>query len=293
MKSTRISVVIVTALALSLSSCSQFSGLGDDLKKLAPGVSYQAQAPTLPVTEPGGENAQPASMEDTEVNRKNVALAVEKFYTSIAQFSVADDNELLEVEKNPGQYARIKTEQQAGVQFVTGEDGKDIEDVVSELSPEKLDELIQYNERFNPEAEYSNFYDLNPVQKVVSQMMLGDYKTLFNYQYRLHKIDTPTKFTLDPSRMIFRDNDIIVNVPAGMVINQGEISIDYLPLRVIISDGRYVVDVFNCALLNYSPINFRTLFMGEKTPDTDAAEIVDETLTRAWKTTPAGAGLGR
>lgn len=296
---------LVCSVAMSgalVSGCSQLESLSDGFKEALSEAATPSveQEPALPVEKPNiDDNVNISSMADTPENRDLIARVVEAYYADIAEFRAEDEKELKSVQKEPSQYARIKSEEKIGKKLLV-QDGQDIEEAVESLPPEEIDTINGYNDRFNPrnvDHPATNFKDLQGAQKAIAQMFLGDQKMLFNYTYRLNKLkddkDT-TKFTVSKDHMVFRDKDVVVNTPAGMTVNNGmDNAIFSQPVRVILVNGSWQVDVFNAAMINYSPSSIGTLFMDKDTPDDKAVQVVDDTLYKFWKNTDTNVGVGR
>lgn len=192
---------------------------------------------------------------DNDNNRQIAALTMQEMLNDIASFKVEEETELLEVEKHLGTYADLE------VQTVTTESNfkekTDTEELIDRLVSPQKEQLLELLARYAPKEGISNYEKLNDTQKIAVLNYLGNRKTEFNYQYMLHKVDNPTEYTVDPEKILFRENDIIV-FPNAISHNHNDVNFvteDYLPYLIIVQDGKYVVDIFNTALMFSSPIS--------------------------------------
>ena len=270
--------------ALLLTSCSS-GGFGDlketvvdELETIVENEN-NPNANSLPVVEV--DNVDNANMEivDNESNRKVAALTLEEVLTDIASFKVDEESELLEVEKHLGTYADLEVEK-----ITTAEAFKekiDTEELVDKLAPAQKEQILGLLSRYAPQPGISNYEYLNDSQKITILNYLGNRKTEFNYQYALHKLSNPTEYKVDPEKMVFRENDIIV-FPTAISHNHNDVDFktdDYYPYRIIEVDGKYVVDIFHTALIASSPLVLKAGFADSAE---DWLEISDKTLKKDW-----------
>lgn len=233
----------------------------------------------LPVVDVDNVDNENMDIVDNANNRQIAALTMQEMLNDIASFKVEEETELLEVEKHLGTYADLE------VQTVTTESNfkekTDTEELIDRLVSPQKEQLLELLARYAPKEGISNYEKLNDTQKIVVLNYLGNRKTEFNYQYMLHKVDNPTEYTVDPEKILFRENDIIV-FPNAISHNHNDVNFvteDYLPYLIIVQDGKYVVDIFNTALMSSSPISIDAALA---TKDTEWESLVDKTLTKQW-----------